>query len=81
MKTPLSEWLRMTLELLVDDADSVRLNEIEGEQARVYEVSVAKEDVGKVIGRKGQTADAIRWILYAISSQERKRTVFQIIDS
>jgi len=78
--TTLSDWLRLTLELLVDDPSAVSLSEIEGEQARVYEVSVAKEDVGKVIGRKGQTADAIRWILYAVSNRERKRTLFQIID-
>ena len=78
--TTLSDWLRLTLELLVDDPSAVILSEIEGEQARVYEVSVAKEDVGKVIGRKGQTADAIRWILYAVSNRERKRTLFQIID-
>lgn len=77
----LTEWLRMTLELLVDDPDSVRLNEIEGEQARVYEVTVAKSDIGKVIGRSGKTADSVRWILYAIAGKERKRSVLQIVDN
>jgi len=44
----LTEWLRMTLGLLVDDPTSVRLNEIEGEQARVYEVTVAKSDLSLI---------------------------------
>jgi predicted RNA-binding protein YlqC (UPF0109 family) len=79
--TNLTDWLRMTLELLVDDPSSVRLNEIEGEQARVYEVTVAKSDIGKVIGRNGKTADSVRWILYAIAGKERKRAVLQIVDN
>jgi predicted RNA-binding protein YlqC (UPF0109 family) len=77
----LTEWLRMTLGLLVDDPNSVRLNEIEGEQARVYEVTVAKSDIGKVIGRNGKTADSVRWILYAIAGKEKKRAVLQIVDN
>ena len=79
-KNSLNEWLRFTLELLVDIPENVKLSEIEGEQARVYEVNVDDSDIGKVIGRKGRTADAIRWILYAISGNERKRTVLQIVD-
>lgn len=79
-KNSLNEWLRFTLELLVDIPDNVKLSEIEGEQARVYEVTVHDSDIGKVIGRKGKTADAIRWILYAISGKERKRTILQIVD-
>jgi len=79
-KNSLNEWLRFTLELLVDIPENVKLSEIEGEQARVYEVNVDDSDIGKVIGRKGRTADAIRWILYAISGKERKRTVLQIVD-
>lgn len=78
--TRMKEWLTLTLELLVDDQEKVRVHETEGEQARVYEVSVAKEDTGKVIGRGGKTADAIRWILYAIAGKEKKRTVLQVND-
>jgi predicted RNA-binding protein YlqC (UPF0109 family) len=77
----LTDWLRMTLELLVDDPASVRLNEIEGEQALVFEVTVAKADIGKVIGRSGKTADSIRWVMYAIAGKERKRAVLQIVDN
>lgn len=76
----MKEWLTMTLELLVDAPDMVRVHETEGEQSRVYEVTVAKEDIGKVIGRGGQTADAVRWILYAIAGKEKKRTVLQVLD-
>jgi len=79
--TSLTDWLRTTVELLVDDPSSIRLNEIEGEQARVYEVTVAKSDIGKVIGRNGKTADSMRWILYALAGKERKRAVLQIVDN
>jgi len=79
-KNTLTPWLKTTLQLLVDDPDSVRINEIEGEQARVFEVMVAKDDIGKVIGRGGKTADAVRWVLYAIAGKDRKRTVLQIVD-
>ncbi len=80
MARDLTSWLRTTLELIVDNPSEVRLNEIEGEQAIVYEVTVAKADLGKVIGRGGKTADAIRWILYAIAGKARKRAVLQIVD-
>ena len=80
-KSVLSEWLRSTLELLVDDPTSIRLHELEGEQAKVFEVSVSKHDIGKVIGRNGKTADALRWVLYAIAGKEKKRAVLQIVDN
>jgi len=47
----------------------------------VYEVTVAKSDIGKVIGRNGKTADSVRWILYAIAGKEKKRAVLQIVDN
>lgn len=81
MKGNLTEWLRETLKLLVDEPEAVRLSEIEGEQAKVYEVTVSKADIGKVIGRNGKTADSVRWILYAIAGKERKRAVLQIVDN
>ena len=80
-KSVLSEWLRSTLELLVDDPTSIRLHELEGEQAKVFEVSVSRHDIGKVIGRNGKTADALRWVLYAIAGKEKKRAVLQIVDN
>ena len=76
----MKEWLTMTIELLVDDPEMVRVHETEVEQARIYDVTVAKVDIGKVIGRGGKTADAVRWVLYAIAGKEKKRTVLQVID-
>ena len=65
---------------LVDDPSQIKIDEVEGAQARIIEVTVGKDDVGKVIGRQGKTADAIRTIIYAVSGKERKRTILQIVD-
>ena len=65
---------------LVDDPDSVTVTEIEGNQTSVLELSVAKEDLGKVIGKQGRTARAMRTILSAASAKVKKRTVLEIIE-
>jgi len=65
--------------VLVDNPDAVQINEIEGEQTSVIELKVAKEDLGKIIGKEGRTAKAIRTILGAASSKLRKRVVLEII--
>jgi uncharacterized protein len=65
---------------LVDDPDSVEVHEIEGEQTSVIELKVAKSDLGKVIGKKGRTAAAMRTILSAASTKLRKRAVLEIIE-
>lgn len=65
---------------LVDDPDSVEVKEIEGEQISVVELKVAKEDLGKVIGKKGRTAGAMRTILSAAATKLRKRAVLEIIE-
>ena len=65
---------------LVDHPDQVRVSEIEGEKTSVIELSVAKEDLGKVIGRQGRTARAIRVILGAVSGNLGKRSVLEIIE-
>ena len=66
--------------VLVDNPDAVQINEIEGEQTSVIELKVAKEDLGKIIGKEGRTAKAIRTILGAAGSKLRKREVFEIIE-
>ncbi|AEH22809.1 MAG: KH domain-containing protein [Thermodesulfobacterium geofontis] len=66
--------------VLVDNPDAVQINEIEGEQTSVIELKVAKEDLGKIIGKEGRTAKAIRTILGAASSKLRKRVVLEIIE-
>lgn len=65
---------------LVDRPDQVSVAEVEGNQTTVLELTVAKEDLGKVIGKQGRTAQAIRTILSAVSSKIRKRTVLEIIE-
>ena len=65
---------------LVDHPDQVKVSEIEGEKTSVIELSVAKEDLGKVIGRQGRTAGAIRVILGAVSANLGKRSVLEIIE-
>jgi predicted RNA-binding protein YlqC (UPF0109 family) len=65
---------------LVDDPDAVEVNEIIGEQTSVVELKVAKGDLGKVIGKQGRTAHAIRTILNAASTKMRKRAVLEIIE-
>ena len=65
---------------LVDKPDQVSVAEVEGNQTTVLELTVAKEDLGKVIGKQGRTAQAIRTILSAVSSKIKKRTVLEIIE-
>ncbi len=65
---------------LVDMPDRVEVNEIEGEQTTVLELKVDKSDLGKVIGKQGRTARALRTILNAASTKLRKRSVLEIIE-
>lgn len=65
---------------LVDYPDQVDVSEVEGNQTSVLELKVAKEDLGKVIGKQGRTARAMRTILSAASAKIKKRTVLEIIE-
>ena len=65
---------------MVDRPEEVWVSEIVGDQMTVFELDVAKEDLGKVIGKQGQNAKAIRTILNAASSRDRRRSVLVIID-
>ncbi|MDA8162893.1 MAG: KH domain-containing protein [Desulfobacteraceae bacterium] len=65
---------------LVDHPESVQVNEIAGEQTTVIELRVAKDDLGKVIGRQGRTARAIRTILGAASTKLKKKSVLEILE-
>ena len=65
---------------LVDMPERVEVNEIEGEQTTVLELKVDKSDLGKVIGKQGRTARALRTILNAASTKLRKRSVLEIIE-
>jgi len=76
----ISELLRGIAESLVDHVDQVKLNELHSDQAYIFELQVAKEDVGKVIGRGGKTAMAIRTILEAASGKQKKRVILEILE-
>jgi predicted RNA-binding protein YlqC (UPF0109 family) len=65
---------------LVDKPDEVVIKEVVGEHAHVLELSVAKEDLGKVIGKGGAHASAIRTLMAATSGKEKKRYILEIIE-
>lgn len=76
----LKELVEYMARALVDNPEQVKVSEIEGEQTSVIELRVAKEDLGKVIGKQGRTARAMRTILSAASTKIRKRAVLEIIE-
>ena len=65
---------------LVDQPEQVSVNEVEGGHTVVLELSVAKSDMGKVIGKQGRNAQAIRTILSAASGKAKKRYVLEIVE-
>ena len=67
-------------EFLVDHPEQVNVTENKGGSTSIFELSVAKADVGKVIGKQGRTASAIRTILSAAAARENRRSVLEILD-
>jgi predicted RNA-binding protein YlqC (UPF0109 family) len=65
---------------LVDQPDLVLVTEIGGANTSILELKVAKADIGKVIGKQGRTAGAMRTILSAVSAKEKKRAVLEIVE-
>ena len=76
----MKELVKFIAQSLVDNPEQVQVKEIEGEQTSVIELRVAKEDLGKVIGKQGRTARAMRTILSAASTKIRKRAVLEILE-
>lgn len=76
----MKELINYIAKALVDNPDEVMVTEVEGEQTSVLELKVAKEDLGKVIGKQGRTARAMRTILNAASAKVKKRTVLEIVE-
>ncbi len=76
----LKELIEFLARALVDKPDEVQVVEISGEQTVVLELRVAKEDLGKVIGKQGRTVKAMRAILSAASSKVRKRAELEILE-
>lgn len=76
----LKELVEYIAKSLVDKPEDVQVREVEGEQTTVLELKVAKEDIGKVIGKQGRTSRAMRTILGAASNKAKKRFVLEIIE-
>jgi|TARA_B100001121_G_C18575400_1_gene567028 hypothetical protein len=76
----LKELIQYVSKALVDMPEEVTVNEIVGEQTTVVELKVDKSDLGKVIGKQGRTARALRTILNAASTKLKKRSVLEIIE-
>jgi predicted RNA-binding protein YlqC (UPF0109 family) len=76
----LKELIEHIVQALVDHPEQVAISEVGGKQSTVFEIKVAKEDIGKIIGKQGRTAQAIRTILNAASGKAKKRTIVEIIE-
>ena len=76
----MKELIKFIAQALVDKPDVVTVSEVAADQTTVIELRVAKEDLGKVFGKQGRTAKAMRTILSAASTKLHKRTVLEIIE-
>jgi predicted RNA-binding protein YlqC (UPF0109 family) len=76
----MKDLVKYIAQALVDYPDQVSVNEVVGNQTSVLELKVAKDDLGKIIGKQGRTARAMRTILSAASAKIKKRTVLEIIE-
>ncbi|AEV68371.1 KH domain-containing protein [Acetivibrio clariflavus] len=75
----MKELLETIAKALVDYPDDVRVNEVEGEKSMILELTVSKDDMGKVIGKQGRIAKAIRTVMKAAAIKENKRVSVEIL--
>lgn len=76
----LKEFVEFMAKSIVDSPEEVKVTEVAGEKTTVIELRVASEDLGKVIGKQGRTAKAIRSILGAVAAKMKKRAVLEILE-
>ena len=76
----MKELVELIAKSLVDNPDKVRVSQLNGEQSSIIELSVAPDDVGKIIGKQGRNAQAIRLILGAAGMKMKKRFNLEIIE-
>jgi predicted RNA-binding protein YlqC (UPF0109 family) len=76
----MKDLIKYIAQSLVDQPDQVEVTEIAGEQTSVFELKVAKEDMGQVIGKQGRMAKALRTILSAASAKLKKHSVLEILE-
>lgn len=76
----MKEVLETIINTLVSDKESVSINQVDGEQSIIFEVKVAENDMGKIIGKQGTIAKSIRTIMKAVASKENKRVSIEFLD-
>lgn len=76
----MKEILQTILESLVEDKEQIQINQIDGEKSVVFEVKVASSDMGRVIGKEGRVAKAIRTIFKSVGAKEQKKVTIEFID-
>ncbi len=76
----MKEILETVIRNLVSEPEAISINEVQGEQSIVFEIRVAEKDMGKVIGKEGKVAKAIRTIIKAVAAKEDKRVTVEFID-
>ncbi|MCB5229695.1 MAG: KH domain-containing protein [Candidatus Cloacimonetes bacterium] len=76
----MKDLIEFIVKALVDDPSEVNINEIAGDKITLFELRVSKNDIGKVIGKRGRTAGAIRTIINAVSTKQGKRAELEIIE-
>ena len=76
----MKDLIKCIAQALVDDPDQVEVFEVKGNQTLIIELKVAEKDIGKIIGKQGRTARAIRIIVSAVSAKVKKRAVLEIIE-
>ena len=77
----MKEFIEVLIKHLVDKPDEVRVNEIKGGSTVIFELHVGDGDIGKVIGKHGQTANSIRTLLSAVSAKNGQRSFLEIMDN
>ena len=77
----MKEFVEFIVKHLVDKPDEVKVEEVDGERTVIFELHVGDGDIGKVIGRGGQTARSIRTLLTAASAKKGKRAVLEILEN
>ena len=76
----LKELIEYVVKALVDNPEKVEVKEIAGEKSSIYEIKVGEGDMGKVIGKEGRTANAVRTIITAAAMKQGKRAVLEILE-
>ncbi|MCF7792608.1 MAG: KH domain-containing protein [Candidatus Cloacimonetes bacterium] len=76
----MKELIEFIVKALVDDPAAIDIQEVAGDKITIFELRASKGDIGKIIGKKGRTASAIRTIMNAVSARQGKRAVLEIIE-